>query len=146
IGVMCVVWRYRLAVSIILVLVVCGAYASDGAQPIGKVFSRGNHWAVGHLMGKKSTDEQSRLEDPGGDVERFIDQHDMDPLFLRALEALVKGRTEQRSAQGSARETGASRLLQRLLAIARQWEEDQEIDRQLKQEEQLFLQAFGIKD
>lgn len=84
-------------------------------------------------MGKKSTDEQPRLEDPGGDVERLVDQHDMDPLFLRALEALVRGRTEQRSAQGSARETGASQLLHRLLAIARQWEEDQEIDRQLKQ-------------
>lgn len=84
-------------------------------------------------MGKKSTDEQRRFEDPGGDVERFIDQRGMDPLFLRALEALVKGRTEQRSARGSAQETGALQLLHRLQAAARQWEEDQERERQLKQ-------------
>lgn len=45
-GVMCLVWRYRLVVSMILVVILCGVYASD-VQPIGKVYPRGNHWAVG---------------------------------------------------------------------------------------------------
>jgi len=45
-GVMCLAWRSRLVVSMILVVVLCGVYASD-AQPIGKVYPRGNHWAVG---------------------------------------------------------------------------------------------------
>lgn len=49
-GVMCVVWRYRLAVSIILVLVLCDVHASDDAERGGKVYPRGNHWAVGEQI------------------------------------------------------------------------------------------------
>ncbi|TRY98630.1 hypothetical protein DNTS_005881 [Danionella cerebrum] len=63
-SVMCLVWR--LLVSILVFVVLCDvlAMASDG-QPIGKVYPRGNHWAVGHLMGRKSTDEQETRLDEG---------------------------------------------------------------------------------
>ncbi|XP_032632064.1 gastrin-releasing peptide [Chelonoidis abingdonii] len=29
--------------------------ANGGATPLAKIYPRGSHWAVGHLMGKKST-------------------------------------------------------------------------------------------
>ncbi|CAN9504285.1 unnamed protein product [Ophioblennius macclurei] len=32
------------------------------AAPVGKIYSRGNHWAVGHLMGKKSIESPSELQ------------------------------------------------------------------------------------
>uniref|UniRef100_A0A671M524 Gastrin-releasing peptide n=1 Tax=Sinocyclocheilus anshuiensis TaxID=1608454 RepID=A0A671M524_9TELE len=102
-SVMCLVWRYRLVVSIILVIVLCDVYASD-AQPIGKVYPRGNHWAVGHLMGKKSTDEQVRPEDPEGNAETSMTTLDQDQqlerynkhLQLPLLHTLMRGRMAPR--------------------------------------------------
>ncbi|XP_065100059.1 gastrin-releasing peptide isoform X1 [Paramisgurnus dabryanus] len=152
-GVMCVVWRYRLAVSIILVLVLCDVHASDDAETGGKVYPRRNHWAVGHLMGKKSTDEQARLEDPGGDDESVLastGQYDMQPAFVRALEALFREKAEQRSAQRSARvsaqKDNAVHLLNRLLSTPRQLVEGRERDSRREQVEQLLSQALDMKD
>ncbi|XP_055037170.2 gastrin-releasing peptide [Misgurnus anguillicaudatus] len=152
-GVMCVVWRYRLAVSIILVLVLCDVHASDDAETGGKVYPRGNHWAVGHLMGKKSTDEQGRLEDPGGDEESVLastGQYDMQPGFVRALEALMREKAEQRSARVSARvnaqKDDAAQLLHRLLSPTRELVEGRKRDSQREQVEQLMSQALDMKD
>ncbi|KAI2651537.1 Gastrin-releasing peptide [Labeo rohita] len=135
---MCLVWRYRLVVSIILVVVLCDVYASD-AQPIGKVYPRGNHWAVGHLMGKKSTDEEVRPEDPEGDDETSMTTLDQDlqlerynkHLLLPFLHALVKGRMAPESMPEGTEEIEALKLLQRLLEKRRQWEEGHKGDRRV---------------
>ncbi|XP_006891825.1 PREDICTED: gastrin-releasing peptide, partial [Elephantulus edwardii] len=64
---------------VLLALVLCPAprghtaSASDAGGPVlPKMYPRGNHWAVGHLMGKKSTaeslyvGERSREQPPRG--------------------------------------------------------------------------------
>ncbi|KAK7131462.1 hypothetical protein R3I94_016554 [Phoxinus phoxinus] len=146
-GVMCLVWRCRLVVSMILVVVLCGVYASD-AQPIGKVYPRGNHWAVGHLMGKKSTDEQVRPGESEGD-KTFMTTPDQDLLLERfnkhlppLLYALMGGRTGAESTE----EIDALKLLQRMLTKRRQWEEDHERDRQVKLVEDFLLKALRMQD
>ncbi|KAK7143214.1 hypothetical protein R3I93_014394 [Phoxinus phoxinus] len=131
----------------ILVVVLCGVYASD-AQPIGKVYPRGNHWAVGHLMGKKSTDEQVRPEESEGD-KTFMTTPDQDLLLERfnkhlppLLYALMRGRTGAESTE----EIDALKLLQRMLTKRRQWEEDHERDRQVKLVEDFLLKALRMQD
>ncbi|XP_065100060.1 gastrin-releasing peptide isoform X2 [Paramisgurnus dabryanus] len=106
-----------------------------------------------HLMGKKSTDEQARLEDPGGDDESVLastGQYDMQPAFVRALEALFREKAEQRSAQRSARvsaqKDNAVHLLNRLLSTPRQLVEGRERDSRREQVEQLLSQALDMKD
>ncbi|XP_041666428.1 gastrin-releasing peptide [Cheilinus undulatus] len=49
---------------IILATIPSILHCSEGqpADDDGKMYSRGNHWAVGHLMGKKSTDSLSELQ------------------------------------------------------------------------------------
>uniref|UniRef100_A0A3Q3AQB1 Gastrin-releasing peptide n=1 Tax=Kryptolebias marmoratus TaxID=37003 RepID=A0A3Q3AQB1_KRYMA len=42
----------------------CHAKLSAPAAVVGKMYPRGNHWAVGHLMGKKSTES---LQEPNAD-------------------------------------------------------------------------------
>uniref|UniRef100_A0A672SAU3 Gastrin-releasing peptide n=1 Tax=Sinocyclocheilus grahami TaxID=75366 RepID=A0A672SAU3_SINGR len=117
-SVMCLVWRYRSVVSIILVIVLCDVYESD-AQPIGKVYPRGNHWAVGHLMGKKSADEQVRPEDPEGNAETSMTTLDQDQqlerynkhLLLSLLHTLVRGRMAPKSMLEGTEEIDAHKLL-----------------------------------
>ncbi|XP_077050258.1 gastrin-releasing peptide [Siphateles boraxobius] len=151
-GVMCLVWRYRLTVSMILVFVLCGVFASD-AQPIGKVYPRGNHWAVGHLMGKKSTDEQVRPEESEGDEKTLMRTPDQDLLLERfnkhlppLLHALMRGRKGAESMPDGTEEIDVSKLLQRMLTKRRQWEEDHERDRQVKLVEDFLLKALRMQD
>ncbi|KAK2872412.1 hypothetical protein QQF64_017978 [Cirrhinus molitorella] len=150
---MCLVWRYRLVVSIILVVVLCDVYASD-AQPIGKVYPRGSHWAVGHLMGKKSTDEQVRPEDPEVDEEISMTTLDQnlqlerykEHRLLPLLHTLMKGRMAPDSMQEDTEEIEALKLLQRLLEKRRQWEEGHERDRQVKLAEDFLLRVLLLQD
>ncbi|XP_059398861.1 gastrin-releasing peptide-like isoform X1 [Carassius carassius] len=149
---MCLVWRYRLVVSIILV-VLCDVYASD-PQPIGKVYPRGNHWAVGHLMGKKSTDERVRPEDPEGnddtsmtilDQDQQLERHNKH-LLLPVLHTLVRGRTAPESMLEGTEEIDAHKLLQRMLEERHHWEEVHERDRQVKLAEDVLLRALLMQD
>uniref|UniRef100_A0A8C2A9C9 Gastrin-releasing peptide n=1 Tax=Cyprinus carpio TaxID=7962 RepID=A0A8C2A9C9_CYPCA len=150
-SVMCLVWRYRLVASIVLLAVLCDVYASD-AQPIGKVYPRGNHWAVGHLMGKKSTDEQVRPEDPEGGVETSMTTGDQDQqlerynkhLLLPLLHVLMRGRMAP-ELKGT-EEIDAQKLLQHMLEERLQWEEGHERDRQVKLAEDFLLRALLMQD
>ncbi|XP_067278877.1 gastrin-releasing peptide [Pseudorasbora parva] len=151
-GVMSLVWRYRLVASMILLVVLCDVYASD-AQPIGKVYPRGNHWAVGHLMGKKSTDEQVRQEELEGDGEPSMMTPDQDLQLERfnkhllppLLYALMRGRTGVESMQEGTEEIDAPKLLQRMLT-KRRWEEDHKRGRQVKLVEDILLKALRMMD
>ncbi|KAM3938333.1 gastrin-releasing peptide [Leptodactylus fuscus] len=67
-------WRYRTLFSLILCSLVLFKVHSQAAPsqqhqdtaPLSKVYTRGSHWAVGHLMGKKSIEEYPYMYD-GGD-------------------------------------------------------------------------------
>ncbi|XP_036061017.1 gastrin-releasing peptide [Onychomys torridus] len=61
---------------LLLVLVLCQAprgpaapvsAGTGGGTVLAKMYPRGSHWAVGHLMGKKSTDESGSLYVSEGD-------------------------------------------------------------------------------
>ncbi|XP_054984586.1 gastrin-releasing peptide [Sorex araneus] len=56
----------------LLALVLCQAargpaapLPGPGGPAVAKMYPRGNHWAVGHLMGKKSTEESPDAFEPG---------------------------------------------------------------------------------
>ncbi|XP_055962961.1 gastrin-releasing peptide [Sorex fumeus] len=56
----------------LLALVLCQAargpaapLPGPGGPALAKMYPRGNHWAVGHLMGKKSTGESLNTYEPG---------------------------------------------------------------------------------
>ncbi|XP_032166730.1 gastrin-releasing peptide isoform X2 [Mustela erminea] len=66
---------------VLLALVLCQAPRGPAAPvPAGagtvldKMYPRGNHWAVGHLMGKKSTRESPSV-DEGGSLEQQLQEH-----------------------------------------------------------------------
>ncbi|KAL4692359.1 gastrin-releasing peptide [Rhinopithecus roxellana] len=57
---------------VLLALVLCQAprgravpLPAGGGTVLTKMYPRGNHWAVGHLMGKKSTGESSSVSERG---------------------------------------------------------------------------------
>ncbi|XP_003264328.1 gastrin-releasing peptide isoform X1 [Nomascus leucogenys] len=64
--------RGRKLPLVLLALVLCQAprgqavpLPAGGGTVLTKMYPRGNHWAVGHLMGKKSTGESSSVSERG---------------------------------------------------------------------------------
>ncbi|XDV38382.1 hypothetical protein PO909_007808, partial [Leuciscus waleckii] len=107
----------------------------------------------GHLMGKKSTDEQVRPEESEGDDKTLMTTPDQDLLLERfnkhlppLLYALMRGRTGAESTQDGTEEVDAPKLLERMLTRRRQWEEDHERDRQVKLIEDFLLKALRMQD
>ncbi|XP_026351730.2 gastrin-releasing peptide isoform X1 [Ursus americanus] len=73
--------RRRELPLVLLALVLCQAPRGPAAPvPAGagtvldKMYPRGNHWAVGHLMGKKSTGESPRVYE-GGSLEQRLQEY-----------------------------------------------------------------------
>ncbi|XP_068127954.1 gastrin-releasing peptide [Hyperolius riggenbachi] len=68
-----VFWRYRTLFSLILCSLILFKVHSQAAPSqqnadsavLSKIYPRGSHWAVGHLMGKKSIEEYPYLYDGG---------------------------------------------------------------------------------
>ncbi|XP_072269918.1 gastrin-releasing peptide [Pyxicephalus adspersus] len=68
-----VFWRYRTLLSLILCSLILFKVHSEAAPSqqhpdtasLSKMSPRGSHWAVGHLMGKKSIEEYPYLYDGG---------------------------------------------------------------------------------
>ncbi|XP_075049843.1 gastrin-releasing peptide [Mixophyes fleayi] len=66
-----VFWRYRTLFSLILCTLILFKVHSQAAPsqqhtetaPASKIYPRGSHWAVGHLMGKKSIEEYPYIYD-----------------------------------------------------------------------------------
>ncbi|MBN3296783.1 GRP protein, partial [Amia calva] len=60
---------------LVLIAVICRVhYATavpvENGAPLAKIYPRGNHWAVGHLMGKKSIDFPFQTEE--GDRTQYL--------------------------------------------------------------------------
>ncbi|CAB1318197.1 unnamed protein product [Coregonus sp. 'balchen'] len=152
-GELCHAWTYKpsLLIVIILLSISCMVHCSENVGSIGKVYPRGNHWAVGHLMGKKSLDRLSGSEEssnrdsdyryrPSTEKDKLLDRY-VQPSklvrpFIRALGGLDN--QNQRHEQGQA----PSRLA---LPKTRQWEETDR-DRYLKQLTDLIRLAFKMKE
>ncbi|KAM4808629.1 gastrin-releasing peptide isoform 1-T2 [Rhinophrynus dorsalis] len=77
-----VFWKYRTLFSLILCTLVLfkvhlthaapTSQQNNEAVPLSKIYPRGSHWAVGHLMGKKSIEEYPYAYDGGDRVSAAI--------------------------------------------------------------------------
>ncbi|XP_055720238.1 gastrin-releasing peptide [Salvelinus fontinalis] len=152
-GDLCHAWTYKpsLSIAIILVSISCLVHCSENAGAIGKVFPRGNHWAVGHLMGKKSLDSLSGSEDssnrdniPSSEEDRLLDRY-VQPSklvqgFIRTLGGLENKRQSQTQRQGQ------EHVLSRMGVLkTTKWEETDR-HRYLKQLTDLIRLAFNMKE
>ncbi|KAJ8402351.1 hypothetical protein AAFF_G00368400 [Aldrovandia affinis] len=83
------------------------ASANNSFAPIAKLYPRGNHWAVGHLMGKKSTDdlfgpvESKKINDqslPSPEEGRRLDGYLQPPQLVGGLMGALAGLERQNEA------------------------------------------------
>ncbi|XP_045923585.1 gastrin-releasing peptide [Micropterus dolomieu] len=96
----CFSWTCRpvWAVFIILATMPCVLYCSDSpAAVVGKMYPRGNHWAVGHLMGKKSIESLPELQETNSDY--LTPPETAGPtepdLYERLMEALMQQKNQK---------------------------------------------------
>ncbi|MCJ8741241.1 hypothetical protein PDJAM_G00068370 [Pangasius djambal] len=143
---MCVLWRYRLVMPVLAVLLFflgCEAQLHHEAQSGKLMYARGNHWAVGHLMGKKSVDETLGSDNHGVDAQAYLitaeaDTHTQPSSLLKAL---VK------SLAGPERETEDEReRRERLMELRRRWEEQLAREREINQAARFLLLALNTRD
>ncbi|KAF5900816.1 gastrin-releasing peptide-like, partial [Clarias magur] len=120
---MCDLWRYRGVMSVLVVVLFflgCDADLHNEAQRGKLVYARGNHWAVGHLMGKKSIDETMGSDERDGNAQAYLftaqaDTHTQPSRLMKALAEFLAG---------PERETEDKRERQeRLAGLRRRWEE-----------------------
>uniref|UniRef100_A0A669AYC8 Gastrin-releasing peptide n=1 Tax=Oreochromis niloticus TaxID=8128 RepID=A0A669AYC8_ORENI len=72
-------------VLIILATVPCILNCSESpAAVVGKMYPRGNHWAVGHLMGKKSIEEEQEVN-PDSDYLTALKAARLTQILMQAL-------------------------------------------------------------
>ncbi|KAM5305278.1 gastrin-releasing peptide [Glossophaga mutica] len=83
---------------VLLALVLCQAprgpaapVPAAGETVLAKMYPRGNHWAVGHLMGKKSTAESAYI-DKGGSLKHRLREYVLWEEAARNLLSLVEGK------------------------------------------------------
>ncbi|GAA6079824.1 gastrin-releasing peptide [Tachysurus ichikawai] len=143
---MCVLWRYRLVVwvsAVLLFFLVCDAQLHNEAQSGKLVFARGNHWAVGHLMGKKSIDETMSSDDRDLDAQAYLIRAEADTHTQpsRLLKALVK------VLSGSKRDTEDEReRWERSMELKTRPEEQLERQRGVNQAARFLLLALNTRD
>lgn len=84
---------------VLLVLVLCQAprgpaapVPAAGETVLAKMYPRGNHWAVGHLMGKKSTAESTAYVDEGGSLRHRLREYILWEEAARNLLSLMEGK------------------------------------------------------
>ncbi|XP_023147727.1 gastrin-releasing peptide [Amphiprion ocellaris] len=71
---LCCSWTCRPVwpLFILLAAVTCVLHCSESPAAVaGKVYPRGNHWAVGHLMGKKSVESLPELQKANQDSDHL---------------------------------------------------------------------------
>ncbi|XP_056147167.1 gastrin-releasing peptide [Lampris incognitus] len=62
----CSSWTFRPVLPVVVVIVAllsCTARCTESPAAAGSLYPRGNHWAVGHLMGKKSIEGLPGVQD-----------------------------------------------------------------------------------
>ncbi|XP_041742847.1 gastrin-releasing peptide isoform X2 [Coregonus clupeaformis] len=156
-GDLCHAWTYRPSLSIVIIMVSisCMVHCSENAGAIGKVYPRGNHWAVGHLMGKKSLDSLSGSEEssnrdseyvyiPSPEEDKLLDRY-VQPSklvkgFIRALGGLENQRQTQTQRQGQEQVFSRMGVLK-----TTKWEETDR-HRYLKQLTDLIRLAYNMKE
>ncbi|XP_053505618.1 gastrin-releasing peptide [Ictalurus furcatus] len=143
---MCVLWRNRLVMSVLSVLLFflgCDAQLHNEAQSSKLVYARGNHWAVGHLMGKKSIDETLGSDNHDVEAQAYLitaeaDTHTQPSNLLKALIKALSGPKKETEDERERRELS--------MELRRRWEEQLAREREVNQAARLLLLALNKRD
>ncbi|XP_041914876.1 gastrin-releasing peptide [Alosa sapidissima] len=145
---MCLPWRCRQLIAIVIILtsVVCDGQLDNS----GKMYPRGNHWAVGHLMGKKSTDTQIESEERDRDMGQFATSsstggRELDRTLGPSSPFWAFIRTLLTTEQDEVPVSQNIKHIQKILEERRQADEQRELHRHLKEVADWLLQALVRK-
>ncbi|XP_054467824.1 gastrin-releasing peptide [Anoplopoma fimbria] len=120
---------------IILVTIPCMLHCSESPAAVGKMYPRGNHWAVGHLMGKKSTESLPGPTETNHDSE-YLQPSDTAVVTERLMEALMQQKNQKQTMPETA---------DRLLWLHSGWREEDR-DKYLREKSDLLLLALKLRD
>ncbi|XP_066502607.1 gastrin-releasing peptide [Hoplias malabaricus] len=147
---MCVAWRRRLAVPVfaVLVFIVCDAQVEQETQLTKYIYPRQNHWAVGHLMGKKSIDEMQSSEEGDGVSELYLtvaesEEHSQPSGFLQALITALAGPKSERERD---RERARDTSLRQQRALEQRKLLEEQLQREREQTAKILLLALNMRD
>ncbi|KAA8584484.1 hypothetical protein FQN60_008269 [Etheostoma spectabile] len=135
---LCFLWTCRPAwpLFIILATVPCMLYCSQSpAAVVGKMYPRGNHWAVGHLMGKKSIESLPELQETNQDSD-YLTPFETAGVTERLMEALMQQKNQKQTTPQTA---------DRLLRLQSGWREEDR-DKYLREMSNLLLLALKLQD
>ncbi|XP_051268561.1 gastrin-releasing peptide [Dicentrarchus labrax] len=140
-GCICYSWTCRPVwpVFIILATIPCMLYCSESpAAVVGKMYPRGNHWAVGHLMGKKSIESLPELQEPNSDYHTPSETSGVTELdrYERLMEALMQQKNQKKMMPQTA---------DRLLRLRSGWR-GEDRDKYLREMSDLLLLALKLQD
>nr|XP_023684503.1 gastrin-releasing peptide [Paramormyrops kingsleyae] len=140
------VWRHTACFSLfLLVFVGCTMQVLSGnVGSLGKINPRGNHWAVGHLMGKKSTDDRFGSEDSGVPNNQYLQSAENDKRLKGNLQPPQPLTAVFRALLALERPNEIPPHWAMILEKKTQWENEQ--DRNLKEVAQILLQTLTMKD
>ncbi|XP_059214477.1 gastrin-releasing peptide [Centropristis striata] len=117
---------------IIMATIPCMLNCSESpAAVVGKMYPRGNHWAVGHLMGKKSIESLPELQEMN---------HDSDSETAVVTEWLVEALMQKKNQKQTMPQTA-----DRLLRLHSGWREEDR-DKYLREMSNLLLLALKLRD
>ncbi|KAM7368875.1 hypothetical protein PAMP_013180 [Pampus punctatissimus] len=97
---LCYSWTCRPVwpVFMILAALPCMLHCSESpAAVVGKMYPRGNHWAVGHLMGKKSIESLPELQDTNQNSDYFTPSETAGVTELDRYERLMEVLLQQKN-------------------------------------------------
>ncbi|XP_060917359.1 gastrin-releasing peptide [Labrus mixtus] len=137
---MCISWTCRPVWPVLMILatIPCMSYCSE-SQPAaddGNMFPRGNHWAVGHLMGKKSTDSLPELQETNGDYLTLSEAAGV-TVMERDRQNLLEALKPQKNQKPM--------IVDRLLRLRSGWREEDR-DKYLREMSHLLLLALKPQD
>ncbi|XP_061589249.1 gastrin-releasing peptide [Cololabis saira] len=134
---LCFSWTCRplWPVFAVLALIPCLLHCSTPAPVVGKMYPRGNHWAVGHLMGKKSIKSLAQLKET------------VDSGYLTPSEAVrVSDQDRQeRPIKALQPKTQKQMIPQRLHQLHSSWREE-DTAKYLREVSELFFLALELKE
>ncbi|XP_034565865.1 gastrin-releasing peptide [Notolabrus celidotus] len=133
---MCISWTWRPVWPVFIILAtVLYCSESQPAADDGKMYPRGNHWAVGHLMGKKSTDSLAELQDRNTD---YLTPSEVAGVTeMEQYERLIKALKQQKNQK--------QMIAERLLRLRSGWREEDR-DKYLREMSNLLVLALRLQD
>ncbi|KAF3701942.1 Gastrin-releasing peptide [Channa argus] len=106
------------------------------APVVGKMYPRGNHWAVGHLMGKKSSESLPDVQESDPDSDYLTPPKTAGVSELDQYQQLMQKRNQKQMKPQSAN---------RLPRMGRSWREENR-DKYLREMSDLLLLAVQLQD